>query len=52
MYLILANLFWAGNFVVGQSAMKTMDPLQLTFWRWVLAAAPLLLLAHFVDRPD
>ncbi|MCQ6271431.1 DMT family transporter [Pseudarthrobacter sp. R1] len=51
-YLILANLFWAGNFVVGQAAMKTMEPLQLTFWRWVLAAVPLLVLAHAVERPD
>ncbi|MGF9646869.1 DMT family transporter [Pseudarthrobacter oxydans] len=51
-YLILANLFWAGNFVVGQAAMKTMEPLQLTFWRWVLAAVPLLVLAHTVERPD
>ncbi len=52
MYLILANLFWAANFVVGQAAMKTMEPLQLTFWRWVLAAVPLLVLAHAVERPD
>lgn len=51
-YLILANLFWAGNFVVGQAAMTTMEPLQLTFWRWVLAAVPLLVLAHAVERPD
>lgn len=32
--------------------MQTMEPLQLTFWRWVLAAAPLLVLAHCVERPD
>lgn len=51
-YLILANLFWAGNFVVGQAAVATMAPLQLTFWRWVLAAAPLLLLAQAIDRPN
>lgn len=51
-YLILANLFWAGNFVVGQAAMQTMEPLQLTFWRWALVAVPLLLLAHAVERPD
>jgi drug/metabolite transporter (DMT)-like permease len=51
-YLILANLFWAGNFVVGQAAMKTMEPLQLTFWRWLLAAVPLLVLAQLVEKPD
>jgi len=52
LYLILANLFWAGNFVVGQAAMKTMEPLQLTFWRWLLAAVPLLVLAQLVEKPD
>jgi drug/metabolite transporter (DMT)-like permease len=51
-YLILANLFWAGNFVVGQAAMETMEPLQLTFWRWLLAAVPLLVLAQLVEKPD
>ena len=29
-----------------------MEPLQLTFWRWVLAAVPLLVLAHTAERPD
>lgn len=52
MYLTLATLFWAGNFVIGQAAMETMQPLQLTFWRWALAAVPLLVLAHAVERPD
>ncbi|WP_142061402.1 DMT family transporter [Pseudarthrobacter sp. B4EP4b] len=51
-YLILATLFWAGNFVVGHAAMETMQPLQLTYWRWTLAAAPLLVLAQLVERPD
>ena len=51
-FLILATLFWAGNFVVGQAAVQSMDPLQLTFWRWTLAALPLLVLAQVVDRPD
>ena len=32
--------------------MKTMEPLQLTFWRWVLAAVPLLVLAQLVEKPD
>lgn len=29
-----------------------MTPVELTFWRWALAALPLLALAHFVERPD
>jgi drug/metabolite transporter (DMT)-like permease len=52
LYLVLANLFWAGNYVVGQAAVASMTPMDLTFWRWTLAAAPLLLLAHFVEKPD
>lgn len=51
-YLVLATLFWSGNFVVGQAAVASMAPLELTFWRWALAAVPLLLLAHFVEKPD
>ena len=50
--LVLATLFWSGNFVVGQAASASMTPLDLTFWRWSLAAVPLLLLAHFIERPD
>ncbi|MDQ0677593.1 drug/metabolite transporter (DMT)-like permease [Arthrobacter pascens] len=51
-YLILANLFWSGNLVVGQVAMASMTPIDVTFWRWALAAVPLLVLAGFVERPD
>ncbi|SFT37627.1 DMT family transporter [Arthrobacter sp. ov118] len=51
-FLVLATLFWSGNFVVGQAAVASMTPLELTFWRWTLAAVPLLLLAHFFEKPD
>ncbi len=51
-YLVLATLFWSGNLVVGQAAVSTMTPLELTFWRWALAAVPLVVLSHFVERPD
>lgn len=52
LYLILATLFWSGNFVVGQAAVASMTPLDLTFWRWTLAAVPLLALAQLVEKPD
>lgn len=52
LYLVLATLFWSGNFIVAQAAVASMTPLDLTFWRWALAAVPLLLLAHFVEKPD
>lgn len=40
--LILAALFWAGNFIVGRSLKETVDPVTLNFWRWVTALAVLL----------
>ena len=52
LYLVLATLFWSGNYVVGKAAVASMTPLDLTFWRWALAALPLLALAHFVEKPD
>lgn len=52
LYLVLATLFWSGNFVVGQAAVTSMTPVELTFWRWTIAALPLLALAQLVDRPD
>ena len=52
LYLVLATLFWSGNFIVGQAAVASMTALDLTFWRWTLAAVPLLLLAHFAEKPD
>lgn len=38
--------------MVGEAVLKTMAPLELTFWRWVLAAVPLLILAQAIERPD
>jgi drug/metabolite transporter (DMT)-like permease len=52
LYLVLAALFWSGNFVVGQEAVGSMTPVELTFWRWMIAALPLLAMAQMVDKPD
>jgi drug/metabolite transporter (DMT)-like permease len=35
--LVLTNLFWAGNFVVGRAVHGLIPPAGLTFWRWVIA---------------
>lgn len=43
--LILANLFWAGNWVVGRGIRDSVPPLALSFWRWVIALAFILPLA-------
>lgn len=36
--LSLPPLFWAGNFIVGRSVRFEIPPLQLSFYRWVLAS--------------
>lgn len=32
LFLVLANLFWAGNYVFGQYLVVEMSPLQMTFF--------------------
>ena len=49
--LVLATLFWAGNYVVGEQVVRAVDPVSLTWLRWVLAAVPLVALAHVLERP-
>ena len=43
--LILATLFWSGNFVVSRGMHAEIPPLSLSFWRWVVALAILCLFA-------
>jgi drug/metabolite transporter (DMT)-like permease len=42
--LALANLFWAGNWVLGRALRDAFDPISLNFYRWLVAVA---LLAPF-----
>lgn len=37
--LVLTQLFWAGNWVVGRAVRDFVPPIALTFWRWVIALA-------------
>ena len=39
--LALANLFWAGNWVIGRALREAFDPITLNFWRWLVAAVVL-----------
>jgi drug/metabolite transporter (DMT)-like permease len=39
--LALANLFWAGNWVLGRAMRDAFHPLTLNFWRWTIAALAL-----------
>lgn len=41
---ILPPLFWAGNFFLARMFHEAIPPIQMSFWRWVLALVPLLLL--------
>jgi drug/metabolite transporter (DMT)-like permease len=45
MALTLAALFWAGSFVVGRALRQDIDPVALTFFRWLIS---LLIFAPFV----
>jgi len=45
--LILASLFWAGNWVVGRAMRNDIPPVAMGFWRWALA---LLILLPFAAR--
>ncbi|MDO5740914.1 MAG: DMT family transporter [Ornithinimicrobium sp.] len=49
--LVLATLFWAGNYVVGERAVTAIDPVSLTWLRWAFAALPLVVIAQVVERP-
>ena len=39
-YLLLAvpPLLWSGNFVIGRAMRDAIEPVPLTFWRWLIAA--------------
>jgi len=40
--LVLATLFWSGNFVLGRAVSARIPPIGMAFWRWALALAVLL----------
>lgn len=46
-FLVLPPLFWAGNVTVGRAVRDDIDPIALSFGRWVIA---LLILLPFVWR--
>jgi drug/metabolite transporter (DMT)-like permease len=39
--LVLATLFWAGNWVLGRALRDVFEPAALNFWRWLIAAIAL-----------
>jgi drug/metabolite transporter (DMT)-like permease len=51
LFLVLANLFWSGNYVVGHLLAGGISPLQLTAIRWAIAAPLLITLAILIEKP-
>lgn len=49
--LTLAVLFWSGNFMLGGAAVESMPIVSLMMVKWGAALIPLILLAHFIERP-
>jgi len=39
--LAMANLLWAGNWVIGRALRDAFEPVALNFWRWLIAALAL-----------
>jgi drug/metabolite transporter (DMT)-like permease len=52
LFLVLATLFWSGNYVVGNLVAGGISPLQLTAIRWAIAAPFLIVLAVLLEKPD
>lgn len=51
LFLVFANLFWAGNYIFGKLVVTELSPIQLTFCRWAIAIFLLFPIAHWVERP-
>ncbi|MGB8955468.1 MAG: DMT family transporter [Tumebacillaceae bacterium] len=50
--LVLANLFWAGNYVFGSYVVAELSPVWIALTRWVLALFLLVPVAHIFEKPD
>ena len=40
--LVLASLFWSGNFIIGRAVHEAVPPVGLAFWRWAVASLIIL----------
>ena len=48
--LVLATLFWAGNFIIGKAAfVENIPPMSLVFYRWTLVW---IILLPFTELPE
>lgn len=51
-FLALAVLLWAGNFIAGEIVVASMDVVDITFIRWAAASIPLVIMAQVIERPS
>ncbi|KQX48612.1 DMT family transporter [Paenibacillus sp. Root444D2] len=51
-FLVLANLFWAGNLIFGKSVTSDFHPIWASFLRWAIAAVVLIPIAQLVEKPN
>ncbi|AZH29516.1 DMT family transporter [Paenibacillus sp. M-152] len=51
LFLILANLFWAGNYIFGKMVVSELTPVQMTFFRWTIAICILFPISQIVEKP-
>lgn len=49
--LILCNLFWAGNYIVGKHIVVSISPFMITLLRWSIALLFLIPLAFLFEKP-
>lgn len=51
-YLVICNLFWAGNMIFGKYAAVGFSPIWTVFLRWAIALLFLVPLAQVVEKPS
>jgi drug/metabolite transporter (DMT)-like permease len=50
--LMLCNLFWAGNYIVGKNLVGLIDPIWITYLRWLFASLILLVISRIIEKPS
>ncbi|MBM7569185.1 DMT family transporter [Paenibacillus sacheonensis] len=51
-FLVAANLFWAGNLIFGKAVTADFPPVWASFLRWAIAAVVLIPMAQLVEKPN
>ncbi|WP_219837572.1 DMT family transporter [Paenibacillus sp. R14(2021)] len=50
-FLILCNLFWAGNMIFGKYSASDFPAVWIALLRWAIAVVILVPMAHFIEKP-